>query len=301
LSQKNLPELALKKAWVLTMGVRVNQTPLLAGSGIVFASTANDVLASSRYLAKESFHLETSGTISAGLAQYGDTVYVPLTDASLLAVEANLGRTLWRFTADSGIMTKPAVIGNDIFVVSLMGQLYRVDRETGVSDWRDSLGNDRFVAGIRSFVAANDRHVYAIDSTGQLAVIDRARGELLRRLNTSEYTYAMANDETDRVYLASNSGALVCLHDRSIGKPKAHPKAKATGSVNKGDGANDLFKPSDQNKPKKPVDFPGSKGEKAAGDDKGGDDKPMDDKPKTKPKAKPKGKPKDDMPKDDDK
>ena len=223
LSQKNLPVLALKKSWVLTMGVRVSQAPVVTSSTVVFASTTRDVVASSRYIAQEVYHIETSGTISAGLAQFGDTVFASALDASLVAVEGVRGRILWRFSADSGITEKPAVIGNDIFVVSLQGQLYRVDREAGESAWRDARG-DRFVPDVRSFVAANDRYVYTVDSTGQLVVIDRARGITLQKLNTRGYTFSLANDQTDRLYLAANNGALLCLHDRSTATAKRHPK-----------------------------------------------------------------------------
>jgi outer membrane protein assembly factor BamB len=300
LSQKHLPPLPLKKSWVLTMGVRVTQVPLVTSTGVVFASTTRDVLASLRGVAQETFHLEASSTISADLAQYGDTVFVPTIDASLVAVDGARGRVLWRFTPDSGVTQKPAVIGNDVFAVTLEGQLYRVDRETGESDWRDVRGGDRFVPEIRSFAAANDRYVYTVDATGLLTVIDRSRGIPLQKLNTRDYTYVMANDQTDRVYMASNNGALVCLFDRANAAPKRHPKGTVTAAPGGGDSATDLFKPSGAIKPKKVVEPPKSK------EDKPKDDMPKEDKPKdTKPKdAKPpKGgkKPKDDAPKDDNK
>jgi len=132
--------------------------------------------------------------------------------------------------------------------------MYRVNRDDGDVAWRDARGGERFVRGTKSFVAANDRYVYTIDAAGQLVVIDRARGTALQALDTRDYTYAMANDQTDRLYLASNSGSLICLHDRAISAPKHHPKGAAT-SVG-GDSAADLFKPASSIKPKRPGEPP---------------------------------------------
>src|SRR5262249_9156108 len=167
----------------LPLAVLVAQTPIVTSSAVVFASTTRDVIGSARAVAQETFHVETSAAISADLAQFGDVVFVPTIDSNMVAVEGLKGRILWRFTADAGITERPSVIGNDIFVVSLQGQFYRVDREVGETAWRDSRGGERFVPATKSFVAANDRYVYTIDTAGELTVVDRARGTVLQRLN----------------------------------------------------------------------------------------------------------------------
>ena len=103
--------------------------------------------------------------------------------------------------------------------VGLVGQLYRLGREDGESPWKDAIGRDRFVTEFTRFVAANDRFIYGIDKAGQLVVVSRDRGNRLHTLDTSTYTHTLANDQTDRVYLASNSGSLICLHDRAYPTP----------------------------------------------------------------------------------
>jgi len=53
-----------------------------------------------------------------------------------------------------------------------------------------------------------------------LLVLDRARGTLLARYEgVNDFLVPMANELTDRIYLASNDGLLVCLHDRDIPNP----------------------------------------------------------------------------------
>src|SRR5262249_58946578 len=57
-------------------------------------------------------------------------------------------------------------------------------------------------------------YIYALDRQGKLLVIDADRGTTLSSFDVSAFTLPVTNYKTDRLYLASNSGLLICLHDR---------------------------------------------------------------------------------------
>jgi hypothetical protein len=51
-------------------------------------------------------------------------------------------------------------------------------------------------------------------------VIDAVRGTTLSTFDVSAFSVPVTNEVTDRVYLASNSGLLLCLHDKQRVRPE---------------------------------------------------------------------------------
>jgi hypothetical protein len=189
---------------------------------------------------------------------------------------------LWRYTADTALDRQPAVVGDDIFITTAQSQLYRINRQTGESGWRDPQKFlDRHVNDVRHFLAANDRFVYGQSTKNEIVILDRQRGVEIGRLPMTGFTFGYENQKTDRVYLAANNGTLICLRDLNKTKPIIYQHREAPAPA--------------------PAETPGVAIPKAKEDlpkdDKPKDEKPKDDKPKDqKPKDE---KPKDDKPKDD--
>jgi hypothetical protein len=105
-------------------------------------------------------------------------------------------------------------VANDdsVFLAPERAGLYRLNRENGETIWRNT-NADRFLA-------ANPKFVYATDRTGRLLVLDRARGVQLGVYGAAwDYVVPVTNEITDRLFLASNDGLLVCLHDRDYARP----------------------------------------------------------------------------------
>ena len=72
--------------------------------------------------------------------------------------------------------------------------------------------------------AVNPKFVYATDRSGRLLVLDRVRGLRLSRYNFRDFVIPVSNELTDRLYLAANSGLVICLHDRDYPTPVAMKK-----------------------------------------------------------------------------
>ena len=219
LNQKHPPPVALKQRWSLSLSFRVAQSPVVTSARIVAASTERMILGSPKLVPQRAFAVETTGNISAPLAQVGDTIFVPTFDANFYAVDALHGRVLWRFTTDSPVTSKAMAIGNELFLTTIDGSMYRLLQGDGESLWKDARGLDKVASDVKSFVAANDRFVYVIDNRGRLTAIDRKRGTQLQSLPMRDFPFALANDESDRIYLAANDGSLVCLRDRNQTQP----------------------------------------------------------------------------------
>jgi len=121
------------------------------------------------------------------------------------------GRIVWRFATGGPIMNKPAVMDDDVYVGARGAGLYRISRPDGHEIWRNREAY--------RFVAANRKFAYAMDNHGRLMVLDVARGTRLTTYDTHELPVPVVNELTDRVFLGSNDGLLVCLHDKAYATP----------------------------------------------------------------------------------
>jgi outer membrane protein assembly factor BamB len=78
----------------------------------------------------------------------------------------------WTFTAAGPIVTTPAIAGDTVYVASLSGHLYAIDRETGAEKW-----NFKSRVAIASSPAVEGDTVYFVSSAGSLAAIDASNGQ----------------------------------------------------------------------------------------------------------------------------
>jgi hypothetical protein len=170
---------------------------------------------------------------------------------------------MWRFTTGAPIRQQPAVTDKSIFVVAEGRGLFRIDRRTGKEMWRNR--------NARRFLAVNSKFVYAFDRSGYLLVLDQERGTTLGKMDTGAFVVPITNEFTDRLFLASHNGLIVCLRDHDqrtplVNKKVADMEAKSGKGKDKGNGK----KPKEDKEPKeekKPKDMDDNKEEKK--EDKG--------------------------------
>jgi hypothetical protein len=86
-----------------------------------------------------------------------------------------------------------------------------VNRTTGQGIWRNTEAE--------RFLAVNQKYVYAMDRHGRFLILDKRRGTLLTAYDLRDFVVPLRNETTDRIYLASNDGLIVCLRDRDQTKP----------------------------------------------------------------------------------
>jgi outer membrane protein assembly factor BamB len=255
--------IGMRLLWDYSAGSRIEQTPLLARDLVIVAAGDGNVVVLHKLERQVVYRFPMDAPVSGPPAQYGDVIYLPGRDSNLYALETELGRLRWRFTAGGSILQQPAVTVDDVFVAPERAGLSRVQRSTGEPIWRSSPA--------ARFLAANKKFVYAFDRTGNLLVIDYARGTVLSAYDAHEFVIPVTNDQTDRLYLAANHGLLVCLHDRDYPAPitNRRPPEKKPAA-----------------KPAKPA-APPEKADEAMPDKPEKPDKPDKPRPAPKPKEKP--------------
>ncbi len=247
-------------------GVNFEQPVLFAGADLnaqaVAISTAGNVLSFNKYETSRPVEFQTGGHVSAAAGQHGAMAYIGSEDTILYAFHMINQRVAWRFFASAPILMKPDVTDRDVFVTGERMGLYRVARDTGRAAWLNKQA-DRFLS-------TNQKYVYALDRSGLLLILDYARGTTLGQYDMRDWVHSIPNELTDRCYLASNDGQILCLRSRPQTVPVrnrtleeklplkkelkkddklSEPKALDKDDDKKGDDAKDMDKAKDKNQP----------------------------------------------------
>jgi hypothetical protein len=88
------------------------------------------------------------------------------------------------------------------------------------------------------FVAMSKRRVYVVDDLERLVVLNLETGARLDALSILGHGLRLINSETDRIYLASETGLVQCLHEVELTAPIQHqgPPAPADTEAAAGEG-----------------------------------------------------------------
>lgn len=119
--------------------------------------------------------------IVASPLQVENTVFVGTADNTVVALDAETGETLWRFTAGHSIWGQPVYKDNVLYVASLDKSLHALNAETGEEIWVA-----RFSGALASQPVVNSNLVYVSSFDGQVHAVDITTGE--------EQWSAVAND-----------------------------------------------------------------------------------------------------------
>ena len=126
----------------------------------------------------------------------------------------NRGEVVWKFPTAEPIIEPPAVLDDHVFVATQLGGMFCCDAKTGKQLW--------WAPEIIQFVAASKQRVYAADRIGRTQVLDLKTGARLDDLATELLPVKLLNSQTDRLYLATDTGLVQCLHEIEQARPILH-------------------------------------------------------------------------------
>jgi hypothetical protein len=141
-------------------------------------------------------------------------IYAASRDGFVHAVSEKSGDPLWRFSAAEPILEPAVVIDQNVYVVTQPGGMYCLDAETGAERW--------WAYGVAQFIAASNDRVYVADKRNRIAVLRAESGARLDTVAVRGMDIKLINSQTDRLYLASDSGLVQCLHELELSEPVRH-------------------------------------------------------------------------------
>lgn len=237
-----------KKRWEYATHRRIQDRPLLGSTWVLVVSTEQYAIAVDKKHGQKAIELPISGAASAPIGQYGELAYAADREGTVYCYDLAAKAVRWTYSTSSAstIRTQPRATDEDLYINADNGGLIRLDRITGVPHWQAA---DAF-----RYLTSNQKYVYAVDKHNKLLVLDRGRGTVLARYDTSAYSIPVANDTTDRILLAAEDGSILCLYDRANPTPMmlraAEPRVAQTTELVKKPVEKDVPQPTGQANPK---------------------------------------------------
>ncbi len=160
-------------------------------------------------------NLRINGRVMVQPVQHNKSCYLATDDGAVYALDIDAGTKTWERTLSFAPERPLFCTEDDLFVITKLG-LTRLDARTGKISWtvNDGTRIAGYQPGMHNVVSVNPKFVYAFDRPGNMYIFDRKLGRELARVDWSDFNVPIPNRSTDRLFLASHSGKLVCLRDR---------------------------------------------------------------------------------------
>ena len=146
-------------------------------------------------------------------------VYATSQDGFVYALREDDGQSLWRFSTGEPILQPAVVITDRIYLATQLGGMYCLDAQSGAEIW--------WTPQVLQFVAASGQRIYAADKLGRILVLNAKTGARVDAFRAEAFPVKLINSETDRIYLATETGLIQCLHELELPQPIRHGQRPA--------------------------------------------------------------------------
>jgi outer membrane protein assembly factor BamB len=160
------------------------------------------------------WQFETDRPVSAPLGHSPGFVYLASEDFNVFCIKQDTGAVRWQFVAGLPIRKEVRIIGDNAYVFPHLGGVYCISRISGQRRWKKAYMED--------FVGATKNLVFLTDNLGQVAVLSSKDGAPIGSLKLKDFPIRYGNELTDRIYMATKSGLIVCIREQNKEFPTYH-------------------------------------------------------------------------------
>lgn len=200
--------------WRFKTSGQVTTPPISAEGRVLFASLDQSLYAVDADTRSQLLQFETDAPVSAPLGYSDGFLYMASEDFNLYCINIINGSVRWQARTGLPVRKAPRVVGQHVMVMPMRGGMHYLKATTGRQVWWRPEATD--------LVAATLDVIYASDRSGNLMIIDRADGAPLGVVPLQGYDIRVSNDRTDRLYLATSHGLIVCLREKGVEFPLYH-------------------------------------------------------------------------------
>lgn len=217
----------------------ITAPPIIANQVVAFSSRGGQVYVAQLEPPLLVHRSQRHGAFSAQFGRYGTrTLLAPSLDNNVYGFDLFTGEVLWIYSTGAPVDQEPLVAGDDAYIVNTRGDLSALDPKTGQPRWDEASRP----TGAVTLLSVSPKRIYMQSPYGELIIVDRVAGNLLADaratsqragLNLRDYLLSPTNTLNDRIYLATPSGFLVCLHELGADQPipVRDPKALGFGQI----------------------------------------------------------------------
>lgn len=179
-----------------------------------FASRDKSLYALTAADRKLQWQFETDRAVSAPLGHSPGFVYLASEDFNVFCIKQDTGSVRWQFVAGLPIKKEVRVIGNNCYVFPHRGGVFCISKTSGERRWKKPYMED--------FVGATKNLVFLTDNLGQVSILASADGAPIGSLKLQNFKIRYGNELTDRLYMATESGLIICLREQNKEFPTYH-------------------------------------------------------------------------------
>ena len=192
--------------WKYKITANIYSQPVSSGDLISFAGTNLTTYTVSRGRDLR-YTFDTPASVSAGLASNRGLLYICSGDARIFALNVETGALRWQTVVGAPIYETPRLIQDDLFVSPEGIGMFRFRARNGVELW------DRPARGVEKFVGATPDSIFGSDRAMNLVRLSRQTGAVQGILPLNRFSLRVANDLTDRLYMATPTGMIIALRE----------------------------------------------------------------------------------------
>ena len=204
--------------------------PIIANDNIIWANELGEIKFAPTGSGGAAGRFQTAGKMAAPLAHGRESIFAATLEGYVYCLATINGEQRWRASVGGGVFLAPAVVGDDVAVVTETRELHVLNASTGEERW--------LAEGVAQFVAASKQKIFARGISKQLLILDRATGRLERSMPAERIDSMSSNGMNDRLVFWSKDGLMQVYRDASQEKPIAYQnqpwvlKKEATPSPN---------------------------------------------------------------------
>lgn len=146
---------------------------------------------------KELWSVAVDLPVWAGATHYGEHVFVALGNGDIfseaqtprgavLCLDAKTGKEVWRYPLSAGVLDRPAVDANHVYVGCRDGHVYGIDRQEGKRRWQTDLGSPVVAAPALAQWCGEIQSVFAVATKGKVCCLEPHTGAIHWTYNLSE-------------------------------------------------------------------------------------------------------------------
>lgn len=219
-------------AWRFVTGEVIKQAPVVGASRAAFVTDMGNIFAvdiggGQAGQAKFQFLMRSRPTAPLTLAiRDQEYLFAVAANNTLYCIGMNTnGRMQWTYPMSHHVSEPITVIGDDVYVVNDGGELMGLELKSGLPRPMPS-GKPFALKDVKTLVSVTENAVYVTDSSGRLLTVDRKTGDVIDKDQFPGLNVPIRNSVTDRLYLSSTSGRVVCLKESGIDFPIYHQNPK---------------------------------------------------------------------------
>jgi outer membrane protein assembly factor BamB len=217
--------------WRYRTGRNLKQPPIPVSESILFGDSEGQIYGVTagtpeQLGGKLIFEFQAGKGKTSGMLAKDGVAYVATGDGRVVAVDAGKGQVLWRYSFGHSIIGQPMLLGDNIYLAAVGEGIIALNSKTG-QQVMTANGPWRIRAGVELVCATKER-IFAFDRIGNLIAADRASAGPRGSLPMVPYKTRIKNDLNDRLYLATQTGQILCLREIGSKKPTFYRNADRT-------------------------------------------------------------------------